>query len=186
MKKRAFTLLELLTVIAIISVLSIVGSLSIRERMISNATLRLYSEVGEYFRSLAKDSLESGRRRTVTFDLTNRRIISEYENATGGEEIYEMPAYMNYAVSIGSDNDFQTGTASFEITGTGNSSDTVKLYAYGEEGAYYLMFISKLTTEVRFFILREFIPSDRDNLANVVDTEADRSITASQWQEKFY
>ena len=100
MKKRGFTLIEILIVIALIGILAGIGGVSIKKQAESKAMLRVQNEIGDFFRVAAKRSLETGKKYDVKFKL-DQKIIELSRNGQV-TDILDLPNTFEYGIKWGS------------------------------------------------------------------------------------
>ena len=165
MKKKGFTIIEMLITIALIGILIGVGSLSIKKQAESNAMLRVENEIGDFFRVAAKRSLETGKKYGVDFNLAEKNIeIYRRENSDGEwddsksksiiEEL-ELPNVFEYGIK-----NETTYTTSFTITSDGNINEIFTFYIFKDidEVKYIINF--DLDDYINYLHVREYIPID--------------------------
>jgi len=182
MKKRGFTIIELLIVLALIGVLVGIGGVSIKKQAESRGMLRVGNEIGDFFRVAAKRSQETGKKYAVHFDLVGKKIeiYREEEEESGvanGKwkdggikvliEELELPNVFEYEKISGSsvDQDFIS-----KITSTGNMSGTITLYVFksnsqleiqGDEIAKYAIRLLTTDKHVKFLHVKEYTPKTK-------------------------
>jgi len=174
MKKRGFTIIELLIVIALIGVLVGIGGVSIKRQSESRAMLKVQNEIGDFFRVAAKRSQETGKRYGVDFHLAGKKIEiyrEEDENGkwkSGGTrrtiEKLELPNVFEYEKISET---LREQNFSRNITPTGNLSLGLTLYIFktnsqpgiqGEEIAKYAITFKTTDKHVKFLHVKELLP----------------------------
>ncbi|MGB6127375.1 MAG: prepilin-type N-terminal cleavage/methylation domain-containing protein [Psychrilyobacter sp.] len=182
MKKRGFTIIELLIVLALIGILVGIGGVSIKKQAESRAMIKVTNEIGDFFRIAAKRSRETGEKYTVHFNLVEKKIEiyreEEEENGVangkwkdGGIKVpierLDLPNIFEYEkISESSfDQDFTS-----KITSTGNMSGTITLYVFksnsqlgiqGDEIAKYSIRLLTTDKHVKFLHVKEYTPKTK-------------------------
>ena len=112
MKKRGYTLIEMLVVVAIILVVTGIGGLSIIKAMRRNDYNEMATVIPKAIAVETNKAFEEGAEKTITLDLDSKSI------ETGGTEKF-LPENYTYSVRIitrtdlddaGTDSDLYTGT----------------------------------------------------------------------------
>ena len=189
MKRRGFTIIELLIVIALIGILVGIGSVSIKKQAESRAMLRVQNEVGDFFRIAAKRSLETGKRYGVDFDLVGKKIEIYRDEGTDGEweddgarrtiEKLELPKVLEYGIK---DSGSYPSEFNTNITSSGNISDNFTLYIVtsnsnsgiqGEEEVKYAISFYKGDTHVNYLHIREYIVTTSFKVSEINDSPSD-------------
>lgn len=162
MKKRGFTIIELLIVVAVIGILIGIGSFSIKKQAESRAMLRVQNEVGDFFRVAAKRSQETGKKYVIDFDLAGKKIdISRNGDIT---DTLELPIVFEYE-KISETSREQSFTRN--MTSTGNLSMGLTLYVFrsnsqtgiqGDEIANYAITFKTTDKHVKFLHIKELLP----------------------------
>lgn len=163
MKKRGFTIIELLIVIALIGTLIGIGSFSIKKQAESRGMLRVRNEVGDFFRVAAKRSQETGKKYIINFDLAGKKI----EITRNGEvtDSLELPNVFEYGIKWGTG--FQQ-TFSSEMESHGFLDKNFTLYItksnsqsgiQGEEEVKYAVSFN-LDDHIKYLHVREYIPTE--------------------------
>ncbi|UUV18456.1 prepilin-type N-terminal cleavage/methylation domain-containing protein [Fusobacteria bacterium ZRK30] len=173
MKKRGFTIIELLIVIALIGILIGIGSFSIKKQAESRGMLRVQNEIGDFFRVAAKRSLETGKKYGVDFDLVGKKIEFYREEDENGKwkddgtrrtiEILKLPNVFEYGIK-------NSGTYPTEfktnITSSGNIGNNFTLYItksnsnsgiQGVEEVKYAISFYNGDTHVKYLHIKEYI-----------------------------
>lgn len=174
MKKKGFTIVELLVIMAVLGVILGFGGISIRKQRKNNAILRVRNELGEFFRVTAKRALETGRRQGIDFDLENKKIeIYRVEDSNGVWKVggtrhiirtLNLPKDLEY-IKKKSDG---TYVADFDnyITSWGNISRGMTIYVTeknttpeidGSEEIRHAVSLSQ-TSHIKYLSVREYTP----------------------------
>ncbi|HAS79534.1 MAG TPA: hypothetical protein DCR90_01330 [Fusobacteriaceae bacterium] len=150
----------MLIVIAIIGVLINVGSLSIKKQAESRDMLRVKNEIGDFFRTAAKRSLEIGKKYTVKFKL-DKKIIEIYRNESS-HNILELPNTFEYGIKWGSFKQTfnctmkSQGCLSREFTMYIFDSNSIAGIQSTQEVKYAISF--SRADHVKYLYVREYIP----------------------------
>ena len=172
MKKRGFTIIELLIVVAIIGILVGIGGVSIKRQAESRAMLRIKNEIGDFFRVAAKRSWETGKRYDINFNLVEK-IITISRNGNLIEKL-DLPNIFEYTIkdsgSYGSE--FTSG-----FTSTGNiSSDNFTFYVaksnsnigiQEDEEVIYAITFYKGDNHVNYLHVKEYIATSPFKISDI-------------------
>ncbi len=151
MKRRGFTIIELLIVVALIGILVGVGGVSIKRQAESRAMLRVQNELGDFFRVAAKRSQETGKRYGVEFKLGENLIeISRI----GFLEELKLPNIFEYSIKPPLIDGKTT------LTSTGNISDNFTLYISNSKEIKHAINFDKEDSHVKYLHIREYSPID--------------------------
>jgi len=107
MKKRGFTIIELLIVLALIGILVGIGGVSIKKQAESRAMLRVRNEIGDFFRVAAKRSQETGKKYAVKFK-SDEKIIEIFRGGNVTDTL-KLPNFFEYEIFL-IENNIETGT----------------------------------------------------------------------------
>lgn len=152
MKKRGFTIIELLIVVALIGILVGIGGVSIKKQAESKAMLRVQNEIGDFFRVAAKRSQETGKKYAVDFDLVNKIIkITRNGNPT---DTLELPNVFKYSIIPA----LTTGKPT--LTTTGNISDNFTLYISNSKEIKHAINFDKDDSHIKYLHIREYSPTN--------------------------
>lgn len=161
MRRRGFTIIELLVVVALIGILVGIGGVSIKKQAESRAMLRIQNEIGDFFRVAAKRSQETGKKYVVDFDLGGEKIeISRNGDIT---DILDLPNIFEYGIKWGS-NFEQTFNSEMESQGFLDKNFTIYIFKSNyqsgiqdeEEVKYAVSFDSD--DHIKYLHVREYIP----------------------------
>lgn len=165
MKKRGFTIIELLIVIALIGILIGVGSFSIKKQAESRGMLRIQNEVGDFFRVAAKRSQETGKKYIINFDLAGKKIeITRDGEVTDTLNLPNVFEYEKISETLREQNFTRN------ITSTGNLSMGLTLYVFksnsqtgiqGDEVAKYAVTFKTTDKHVKFLHVKELLPKSK-------------------------
>lgn len=161
MKKRGFTIIELLVVVALIGILVGIGGVSIGKQAQSRAMLRVRNEIGDFFRVAAKRSLETGKKYIINFDLSTKKI----EISRNGEvtDTLKLPNVLEYGIKW--DSDFEQNFSS-EIESNGFLDKSFTLYVFksnsqseiqNDEEVQYAISFTK-DPHIKYLYVREYKP----------------------------
>ncbi len=181
MKKRGFTLLELLIVITIIGILVGYGGMSIRRQARTRAMLRVKNEIGDFFRVAAKRSLENGKRYSIDFKLQDK-IIEISRNGTITDTL-ELPKILEYGIKNTAGN--YPPVFSTEFTTKGNiSGNNFTLYVTRsnlskgideEEEVLYAVTFYKGDNHIDYLHIREYITISEFKLNEITSPPSSNS-----------
>ena len=162
MKKRGFTIIELLIVVAVIGILVGLGGISIKKQAESRAMLKVKNEIGDFFRVAAKRSQETGKKYVINFDLAEKKIeITRNGDTTDTLELPNIFEYEKISKTLREQN------FSRNITSTGNLSLGLTLYVFkansqpgiqGDEIAKYAITFKTTDKHVKFLHVKELLP----------------------------
>jgi prepilin-type N-terminal cleavage/methylation domain-containing protein len=181
MKKRGFTLLELLIVITIMGILVGYGGMSIRKQARARAMLRVRNEIGDFFRVAAKRSLETGKRYSVTFKLEEK--IIEIERNGHITDTLKLPRILEYGIKDTSGtypSEFST-----ELSTKGNiSGNNFTLYVTrsnlsksidGDEEVLFAVTFYKGDNHIDYLHIREYITISEFKLSEITSPPSSNS-----------
>jgi prepilin-type N-terminal cleavage/methylation domain-containing protein len=114
MKRRGYTLIEMLVVVAIILVVTGIGGLSIIKAMRRNDYNEMATVIPKAIAVETNKAFEEGSEKTITLDLDSKSI------ETGGTEKFlpENYTYSVYSVTRDSDGNIDGGGTSSKLTGS--------------------------------------------------------------------
>jgi prepilin-type N-terminal cleavage/methylation domain-containing protein len=151
MKKRGFTIIELLIVVALIGILVGIGGVSIKKQAESKAMLRVQNEIGDFFRIAAKRSQETGKKYAVEFKLDENLIEV---SRVGFLEELKLPNMFDYSIKP----PLTDGKAT--LTTTGNISDNFTLYISNSKEIKHAINFNKDDSHIKYLHIREYSPTN--------------------------
>lgn len=171
MKLKGFTIIELLIVVALIGILVSVGGVSLKKQAESRAMLKIQNEFGDFFRVAAKRSFETGKKYSIHFDLTGKKIIISRNGKI--TDTLELPGIFEYEKIAGSSVSQDITTT---LTTNGNMSGSFTLYVFKSNSEVKANWIAKYAikfttndTHVKFLHVKEYVPKSevtREKITN--------------------
>ena len=171
MKKKAFSIIELLIVVAILGILVGIGGVSIKRQAKSNAMIRIKNELGDFFRVASKRSKETRKKYLVEFKLDEN--IIKISNEGKPIENIELPNFFEYGVMWKSKY-IQNFTV--ELENYGNLDKNFSLYIFernnteeitGNEKLEYVVSFSS-DRGIKYLHVREYIPITEINSSQII------------------
>jgi prepilin-type N-terminal cleavage/methylation domain-containing protein len=97
MKKKGFTMIEMVVIVAIIGILAAFGTLRISGRAEKNAMITFKGKAPEFIRVTTQRAFEEGEYYTIEIDASEKLIKREKTSGGKKEELY-LPSLLKYEI----------------------------------------------------------------------------------------
>lgn len=125
-KKRGFTLVEMMVVVAIIAILVGMGMLAMNKRYEKNEFIRMKTQIPEFFRAVAEKSFEEGKSYNIQMTLPSKLEIYDSSSSPAAlKETLKLSDKFTYITS--------TSDSAFHTTVKGNLNKNFSIYIFNDD-----------------------------------------------------
>jgi prepilin-type N-terminal cleavage/methylation domain-containing protein len=164
-KKRGFTLLELMMVVAIIGVLVGTAMIAANKRHEKNEFMRMKTQIPEFFRAIAEKSFEEGKGYDIQISLPSK--IEVYDTSTSPAGILDTLKLSEILVYEKS-----TSDSAFNTTEKGNLNKGFTIYIFNkDEEPLYRIAMYTTRPFVDYLQVNTYKPKDTANKDNYEDSD---------------
>lgn len=166
MKKRGFSILELVVVIALIFLLGSFGTMKISGRAEKNAMLIVRSKAAEFMRVTAQRAFEEGKEYRIIVNTLNDVLIRKDSDGNIEEEIF-LPDELDYKLGDGSDTEYEIKIDDIgHGTLVGFGALNRNLFVFNSKGEALYKINMRDNTKVGYIDFTTYIPEDEMDDSN--------------------
>ncbi len=164
-KKRGFTLVEMMTVVAIIAILVGMAMLAMTKRYEKNEFIRMKTQIPEFFRAVAEKSFEEGKSYNIQMALPSKLEI--YDSSTSPSALKETLKLSDKFTYITS-----TSDSAFHTTVKGNLNKNFSIYIFNDdEDPLYRVALYISRPYVDYLQVNTYKPKSTTTKDNYTDTD---------------
>ncbi|ADO83608.1 hypothetical protein [Ilyobacter polytropus] len=163
MKKKGFSIVEIIVIVAIVFLLGSFGTMKINGRAEKNAMIKVKSTITELIRVTAHKSFERGEEYRIKINIEDKAVKREDSSGNTEEEI-TLPDVLSYKLGSGSDTEYEikiddTGHAT--LVGFGGLNRNI--FVFNSSGKALYKINMRDNTALGYIIINSYLPkSDMD------------------------
>ena len=175
MKKKGFSIVEVVVIVAIVFLLGSFATMKIGARAEKNAMIKVKSTITELIRVTAHKAFERGEEYRIIINIDDKSVKREDSSGNTEEEI-TLPDALSYKLGSGSDTEYEikiddTGHATLVGFGALNRN----LFVFNSSGKALYKINMRDNTALGYIVINSYLP----------ETDMDESnYTSGTWAEE--
>ncbi len=158
MKKRGFSIVELVVIVAIIFLLGSFGTMKINGRADKNAMIKVKSTISEFVRVSAQKSFERGEEYRIVINILEKAVRRKDSSGSVEEEI-ALPSVLSYKLGSGTDTEYEIkidDTGHGTLVGFGGLNRN--LFVFNSSGKALYKINMRDNTALGYIIINSYLP----------------------------
>jgi type II secretory pathway pseudopilin PulG len=166
LKKKGFSIVEVVVIVAIIFLLGSFGTMKIKGRSEKNAMIKVKSTITEFIRVSAHKAFEKGEEYRIVINILDKAVRRKDSDGSIEEEIV-LPDVLSYKLGSGTDTEYEIkidDTGHGTLVGFGGLNRNLFVFSSSGEALYKINM--RDNTALGYIIINSYVPKTEMDESN--------------------